>query len=129
MKRLFTALLILIYATPLFATEVHVHYCMNKVTGWSLISSSKSLDCNKCGMKDAKCCKDEIKIVKSSNDNYLFSTVKIQGRFQYEYSPKLVETYIYTFNSDKASIRLPLYHAPPDLLSNNFQSLYCHFRI
>ena len=129
MKKLLVALLMLIYAVPLFATEVHVHYCMNKVTGWSLVSSSKNLDCNKCGMKDAKCCKDEIKIVKSANENYFVSTVKYQGGFKYEFTPKVIETYIDTFDYKKASIRLPQYHAPPDLNSVDFQSLYCHFRI
>ena len=80
-------------------------------------------------MKDAKCCKDEIKIVKNSNDNFLFSTIKYQNNFKYEFVPKFQETYIFDIDSIDASLTLPSYHAPPNDISLDFQSLYCHFRI
>lgn len=47
-------------------TTIHMHFCTDKLVGWSLWYSDKDKKCSDCGMKEKKgaCCKDEHKQVK-----------------------------------------------------------------
>lgn len=51
---------------------VHVHYCMGKIVGASLVEQDDDHHCSHCGMNKTTskkgCCKDEHKVFKSKND-------------------------------------------------------------
>jgi hypothetical protein len=72
MKRFFAFILLLIYSVTSIGATVQLHYCMGKLSGWSLaLTGSTSKECSKCGMekKDSKgCCHDENKLVKIQDD-------------------------------------------------------------
>ena len=77
MKRLFAFILLLIYSVTSIGATVQLHYCMGKLSGWSL-SWTQSKECSKCGMEkahsDKGCCHDENKLLKIQDDqkaNYL----------------------------------------------------------
>lgn len=79
MKKIAVILLLLVYSTTTFGATVHLHYCMDKLVGWSLWQS-KDEACGKCGMKEKKggCCKDEHKHfqLKENQVNSETSTLK-----------------------------------------------------
>ena len=68
MKKIMVSILAVFYLASSVGATVHLHYCMDKIIGWSLLNSGGD-KCNKCGMqKDGGCCKDENKFVKNSID-------------------------------------------------------------
>lgn len=72
MKRLFVSILAILYFALSCGATVHVQYCMGKMVRVSLVED-ESDDCDHCGMKKdvckKKCCKEEKKTMKSSNQN------------------------------------------------------------
>ncbi len=70
MKRILAIFLLLIYTTSVFGVTVHVHYCMKKFAGISLLQGANEA-CKKCGMKNTKsrCCKDEQKKILLKTDH------------------------------------------------------------
>ena len=68
MKKLLVILLLVIYGSATMGTTVHLHYCMNKMVGWSLVDS-KDNQCHSCGMeKKSGCCKDSKTQIKLAAD-------------------------------------------------------------
>ena len=70
MKKLFVAILALLYISTSSGAVVHLHYCMGKLAGWGF-GDNKSKACGGCGMektdeKDNGCCKDEHKFLKTT---------------------------------------------------------------
>lgn len=72
MKRLLVSILAILYFAVSSGATVHLHYCMGKLVQVSLIEDD-SEDCAHCGMKKnvckKKCCKEDKKIIKSSDQN------------------------------------------------------------
>ena len=71
MKKTLVSILAVFYLASSVGATVHLHYCMDKIIGWSLLNScgDKCDKCGKCGMeKDGGCCKDENKFVKNNID-------------------------------------------------------------
>lgn len=73
MKRFFAFILLFIYSFTSIGATVQLHYCMGKLSGWSLaLAGSGSKDCSKCGMEKAHsdngCCHDENKLLKIQDD-------------------------------------------------------------
>lgn len=48
------------YSASTIGATINMHYCMNKLAGITLKSTSND-KCPKCGMKNTGCCKDEKK--------------------------------------------------------------------
>ena len=72
MKKVFTAILALLYLCSATGASLEMHYCMGKLANWSLTHQS-SKTCHKCGMekkagKGKGCCKDEQKFVQAGLD-------------------------------------------------------------
>lgn len=71
MKKLLTAILIIIYSGTSAGATLHLHYCMGKLADWGL-EQSTSVACSQCGMEgDNQCCRDEYMVVKNSNDQLI----------------------------------------------------------
>ena len=73
MKRSLAFILLLIYSVTSIGATVQLHYCMGKLSGWSLaLTETKSKECDKCGMEkthlDKGCCHDENKLLKIQDD-------------------------------------------------------------
>ena len=71
MRKLITTILAFFYLFSATGINVHMHYCMDKLTGWG-VANTDSVVCMFCGMekteKDGGCCKDESRLVKSTGD-------------------------------------------------------------
>ena len=72
MKRLLSTIVAISYLCLSTGFTLHVHYCMGKRIGASLLEGGDTHKCSHCGMekKSSKkgCCHDEHKIVKAKND-------------------------------------------------------------
>lgn len=68
MKKALVSILAVFYLSSSVGATLHLHYCMDKLVNWSLLSGDGD-KCDKCGMeKDGRCCKDEQKFLKNSVD-------------------------------------------------------------
>ena len=68
MKKALVSILAIFYLTSAVGATIHLHYCMDELTTWSLLKADGD-KCDKCGMeKDGGCCKDEDKFVKNNLD-------------------------------------------------------------
>lgn len=71
MKRFITVVIALSYLCLSIGITVHMHYCMGKMVEVSLWEQGDDHHCSHCGMdkKSSKndCCKDERKIIKSTD--------------------------------------------------------------
>ena len=114
MKKFIVSILAVLYLSSSIGATVHLHYCMDKLIGWSL-EHSKGNRCSTCGMikkqKAKSCCKDEYKQLKLQNDQ------KAAASYQ---SIQLSSVAILTNFFITPSVNLtslteenPLSHAPP----------------
>lgn len=81
MKKLFVAILAVLYLGVSSGATLHMHYCMGKLLGVSLVEK-QSNKCGKCGMEKtaaplSKCCKDEHKLVKLGDDHMVSAFVQL----------------------------------------------------
>lgn len=70
MKKFAVTILALVYITVSTGATVQLHFCTDKLIGWSLTSVSPE-HCGKCGMSKQGhkgCCHDEQKIIKVTKD-------------------------------------------------------------
>jgi hypothetical protein len=114
MKKIVATIFLLTYFVGSSGATIQLHYCMDKLIGWSLSSKEKSR-CGKCGMEkkiQKGCCHDESKLVKldkaykaSFNS---FDLIKIQPQIQKAASGNF--EYLYVF--DPLTSR-PNSNAPP----------------
>jgi hypothetical protein len=75
MKKLFVAILALLYLGSSTGMNLELHYCMGKLADWDL-GFNKSESCGQCGMKkglekNKSCCKDESRFLKNASDQKL----------------------------------------------------------
>jgi len=114
MKKFIVSILAVLYLSSSIGATVHLHYCMDKLIGWSL-EHSKGNRCSKCGMvkkqKGKACCKDEHKQLKLQNDQ------KAAASYQaIQLSSVAILTNFFTCPSVHLSSLVeenPLSHAPP----------------
>ncbi len=68
MKKFVVLLLLMVYGSATMGTTIHIHYCMNKLVGWSLVGKNDQ-KCHSCGMeKKGGCCKDSKAEIKLAAD-------------------------------------------------------------
>ncbi len=72
MKKFIIAILAVLYLGTTTGATIHMHYCMDKLAGWSLTHEENDL-CGKCGMDKTgdepnSCCKDEQQFLKNDKD-------------------------------------------------------------
>lgn len=84
MKKVFATILAIVYLSTSMGATVHLHYCMGKLVSWGLVGHN-SKNCRICGMaKKAAdthcisarmgCCKDEQKLIKTSDAQKIFAS-------------------------------------------------------
>lgn len=86
MKRLLVFILAFSYLVTTTGADMHLHFCMGKLAGWSFWTEDEKAACGKCGMekeqKPEGCCKDESKWMKIQDDqkvtDHAFQFVKLQ---------------------------------------------------
>lgn len=130
MKKTGIILLLLIYSASSFGVTVHLHYCMNKLAGWTLWHHGNNEKCGKCGMAGKKngCCKDEHKFFKIKTEHQNGDVAKL---IQPVLSPVIaVPVYNYSDNISyrPVTISYPVSHAPP-LQGTPLFVQYCVFLI
>jgi len=80
MKRFLVTILAILYMAGAMGATVHLHYCMDKLAGVSLLHGDNDR-CGRCGMKndDRKkvCCKDEHKTFKTSAHQLIKASVDV----------------------------------------------------
>ena len=77
MKKLFVAILAVLYISASAGATLHIHYCMGVLANWRL-HSTESKKCSKCGMEEKKdngCCKHEQKFFKNDTDQKTTASV------------------------------------------------------
>jgi hypothetical protein len=67
-KKLFIAILAVLYFGVSSGMVVNIHYCMGKVSSVTLSSEEKACKCSKLAKKKMPCCKSESKLVKMQDD-------------------------------------------------------------
>ncbi len=75
MKKLFVAILAILYMGTSIGATIELHYCMGKLVEWSLRYDDNAT-CSNCGMEKEPgltngCCKDEYKLLKIDKDQKL----------------------------------------------------------
>ena len=127
MKKLFAAILLLVYFVFSTGFVVSIHYCMDKVDSFQL-GVSNSDECSKCGMNISKshgCCKDEVKVVKMELDQSVAKAV--HTNFSLPLLPVVKTDFLYASFSNCSNKDYPIAHSPPI----NHQDTYlqnCVFR-
>lgn len=119
MKKIFIAILAILYLGTSSGATVHFHYCMGKLVDWGVWDSKHTgtAKCDNCGMirgqKDAKkCCKDVTRQVKLT-DNH--KVAKLAYTFL-ELPAAIVPLGFLEFTTTtyfQVTEALPFGHAPP----------------
>jgi hypothetical protein len=131
MKKFLVGILAVFYLTSAMGATVHLHYCMDKLVGWSLWYSGDK--CSKCGMKKTQsskkgCCHDEYKVLKAQKDQ------KLSGNFvELTKNVKaLAPVSILPYSSSLPAWIVqeqPRANAPPRSCLSSLHILNCIFRI
>jgi hypothetical protein len=129
MKKLLVLLLLMIYGSATMGTTVHLHYCMNKMVGWSLIDNQDH-QCHNCGMeKKGGCCKDSKAQIKLAADQQKADPAKsVHFNCQLVCSQPIASDY---FLADLVALEIiPLQQNSPPLLPKlEAPEFLCVFRI
>lgn len=129
MKKIVVLLLLLVYGSATMGTTVHIHYCMNKMVGWSLVDS-KDHQCHTCGMeKKGSCCKDSKAQIKLASDQQKaeFSGVATFNSTQFCLLPIVSEYLLVPIAETKVGY---LNNAsPPLILTSVSPEFLCVYRI
>lgn len=123
MKKVLTTILAFVYLSTSMGATIHLHYCMGKLVSWGFISHD-SKSCGICGMpKKADnrhcisvkmgCCKDEVKQVKTGDDQKIVSS---DWQFLRLFSPAVTVNLLSLpdFRVPSPAITSPTSNAPPD---------------
>ena len=114
LKKFIVLILSFLYLTASVGATVHLHFCMDKLIGWSLGSEERSA-CSKCGMhkdKSKGCCKDEHKQVKLQGEQKVTNFITTLLLSPVEVPIAQIEAYKLAAYSSVA-ITYPVSHAPP----------------
>lgn len=133
-KKLFTAILAILYFTTTTGATVHMHYCMGKLDSWSLLASGEQQkECGKCGMdkqnsEDNGCCKDELTQLKIQKEHQL-AEIAFQGIQQVVLAVPVTHIEINEVFVSSLTEKLPSCNAPPRSSGISTYKLNCVFRI
>ena len=125
MKKIVVILLLLIYGSATMSATIHLHYCMNKMVGWSLWHNEMD-ECGECGIKEDKtgCCKNERKHFKSKADHHNAATA---APTTFKPAPAIVnlipDFYFQAFK--KATESFSIYLEPLNISNTRLHILLC----
>lgn len=132
MKKLIVSILAVLYLGTSTGATVHLHYCMDKLAGWTLWGKDGD-NCSKCGMskeqkKETKgCCKDEHKQLKLKTDQKTTEDFQLLQTQEGTISSSYVELPLIDISS--TTEECPISHAPPGIEIAPIYILHCTFRI
>lgn len=118
--------MLLLYSFATVGATVHMHYCMNRLTGISLIDTKQAV-CNNCGMLKTKargCCHDECKQIRLQADQLITTACEAPVQFALALPPQAV-TYNHTINPLAITVE-KVSHAPPN---RQLQKLYIQHNV
>lgn len=132
MKRLLIFILAFSYLVTTTGADMHLHFCMGKLAGWSFWAEDEKTACDKCGMEKEErpdgCCKDESKWMKIQDDQKVadqaFSFAKLSPAAHLHFPVYNAPTPL----SATAGLH-PQSHAPPRGGKVESYILNCTFRI
>jgi len=128
MKKLFAAILLLVYFTVSTGFVVSVHYCMNRVDS-VVLGDNHDEECSKCGMPVADsmgCCKNDVKVVKLKLDQTIVSATLPDFSIAVLLPvDNIYQVYVAKLFADQ---KYPLAHGPP-LSGQDTYLQNCVFRI
>ncbi len=130
MKNFAVFILALLYITTSSGVVINMHYCMGKLTDWS-ISQSKDVVCSNCGMKESEsngCCKDQQQFLKIDKDQKTPNTSYQLAQFA---SDALIHNYFELSAAHVPSLmeEHPLVKAPPRVQNLPLFIRNCVYRI
>jgi hypothetical protein len=130
MRKLVAIFFLFIFSLPTGGATICMHYCMDRLVGWSLYHGNNK-KCENCGMDKSKakgCCKDickQIKIKKECPQPAESFTVP-----DFNSSLILVPYSVYSFTPvSPVSEIYATSHAPPLLQKVRLHILYCTYLI
>lgn len=107
--------MLLLYSAVTIGATVHIHYCMNRVTGISFADSNNAI-CNTCGMAKNKahgCCREECKQFKVAADQLLTTNIYTgEDGNHYAILPPVTQYLLQT--AQASAVVKPVSHAPPN---------------
>src|SRR5450631_2049405 len=112
MKKIFLAILTMIYMTVSSGMAMEIHYCMGKKAGIDLYGTG-SEQCGRCGMKEKKdgCCHDEHQFIKLSDYH---KNISNDIHFGIEEGIKLTAYPVYNWQTTSDGVvALVNIHSPP----------------
>lgn len=77
MKKVIILIVTLAYFVSTSGATIYLHKCMGKIVSWDF-HGEKNDTCDKCGMHKnvaGNCCKDDVKVLKISNDQLLHASL------------------------------------------------------
>ena len=126
MKKALVIALASMYLLVSSGVVVNMHYCMGKLASLG-IGHHDSKTCDKCGMDNTGCCKDEVKVVKIQDNQESSAGFTAVPKMEAEHLtwalPQAASLAV-----EKATVR-HFAHAPPDGGGHSLHALYCVFRI
>jgi hypothetical protein len=138
MKKFLAAILAFVYLSSSMGATIHLHYCMGKLSSWSLIDHERK-NCVQCGMvkktpasrcmaAKMDCCRDEHKQINTVQDQKLSPSefFKYNNLFQ---AVALNEPYVQSAQIFSISVEHPNTHAPPLFDKLPLFVLYRNFRL
>lgn len=118
--------MLMLYSFATVGATVHMHYCMNRLTGISLIDTKQSV-CNNCGMPKSKangCCHDECKQIRLQADQLTATVYDAPLLFSIALPAPLVDD---SYNTTPLAIIVEkVSHAPPN---RPLQKLYREYNV
>lgn len=116
MKKIFVAILSLLYISTATGVTINMHYCMGELADWG-IAHNKSRSCGKCGMEKSEeknngCCNDEQKFIKNNSDQKAAEPSFKPAQF---FPVALSTSFFELSNNNFSSVteKDPVSHAPP----------------
>lgn len=130
MKKFILLIVSIAYFVSTSGASIHFHKCMGKIVSWDF-HGEKSDTCDECGMHKnmaGNCCKDDVKVLKISNDQFLkVSVVNI-----FSLSDHVLPVSFFVMKAPIVrALSFQNKNIFPPLLSSstNFSAMYCTFLI
>jgi len=132
MKRIFVAILALLYLSTSIGTTLQLHYCMGKLVEWKLRHNNNSM-CSRCGMEKKSgstkgCCKDEYTQIKIDKDQKLSERHTQLNQIITERAPINFSDHLSPFQFS-LSEKFSKINAPPRSRNTHLDIFNCVFRI
>jgi hypothetical protein len=127
LKKVFVAILAVLYLAVASGVEMNIHYCMGKIASVEYGASEKGL-CGKCGMQSKKgCCEDETRFLRLQDSHQLS---QLSWAFQL---PVTITSPLYSFVASSGARQEVLIHehanGPPLNTATPIYLLNCNYRI